>query len=234
MNKIAIDTHDELLPEEKKLLQYILCINERSIAFAEGERGTFHRSYFSDYIIPTVKHKPWTAKTFKLAAGHHNELLELLQEKINAGVYEPAYTAYQSNWFYVKKKNDSKLHIVHDLQKLNSVTLRDAAVPPIIKEFVEAYARRSVYTVLDMYWGFHARILDVHSVRICDPTTQSRSRAEPNVSVRCPSICFPLFLVGFCLASGLITLSPLSLLSPPFTLYLVTLHSFPQSFSMYA
>ena len=152
----------EIEIQKYHILTYILCINEHSIAFAEGERGTFHRSYFN-YIIPTIKHKPWTVRTFKLAGGHHNELLELLREKINTGVYKPAYTAYRSNWFYVKKKNDSKLCIVHDLQKLNSVTLHDAAVPPIIEEFIEAYAGRSVYTVLDMYWGFHAHTLDIHS-----------------------------------------------------------------------
>ena len=68
---------------------------------------------------------------------------------------------YRSKWFYVKKK-DGGLRIVHDLQKLNSITIRDSTVPPILEEFVEAYAGRSVYSVLDMYWGFHACILDVH------------------------------------------------------------------------
>ena len=38
--------------------------------------------------------------------------------------------------------------------------MRDSGVPPILDEFVEAYAGRSIYSVLDMYWGFHARIMD--------------------------------------------------------------------------
>lgn len=162
MKELAIDNHEELLPEEKKLLQHIIRVNERSIAFDENERGTFRKDYFSDYIIPTIGHEPWIEKNIPLPQGYKDELIRLLKEKINAGVYERATTAYRSRWFYVKKK-DGGLRIVHDLQKLNSVTIRDSAVPPIIEEFVEAYAGQSVYTVLDMYWGFHARMLDVDS-----------------------------------------------------------------------
>ena len=69
-------------------------------------------------------------------------------------------------------------------------------------------------------------------VRICDPNTQLGSQTGSDISIHIhSSLSSPS---GFRSASGLITLSPLSLLSPPFTLYLVTLHSFPQSFSMYA
>ena len=77
-------------------------------------------------------------------------------------MYERAHTTYRSNWFYVLKE-DGGLQLVHDLQPLNRLTIRDAAVPPIVDDFVESYAGKSVYTVLDMYWGFHARVLDVHS-----------------------------------------------------------------------
>ena len=159
MASLAIEEHDELLPEEKKLLQHIILLNERSIAFSEDERGTFKDTYFSDYIIPTVEHEPWIEKNIPIAHSYRDEIIRLLKEKVKAGVYEPTTTAYRSKWFCVKKK-DGGLRIVHDLQNLNGVTIRDSAVPPIVEEFVEAYAGRSVYTVLDMYWGFHARMID--------------------------------------------------------------------------
>ena len=162
MSELAIDTHDELLPEERKLLQHVILLNERSIAFDEQERGTFRRDYFSDYKIPTIEHEPWIEKNIPLPQGYKDELIRLLKEKIKAGVYERASTPYRSRWFYVKKK-DGGLRIVHDLQQLNKVTIRDSAVPPISESFVEGFAGRSVYTVLDMYWGFHARMLDVES-----------------------------------------------------------------------
>ena len=162
MNDLGIDDHEELLPEEKKLLQHVIVLNERSIAFDEAERGTFKNNYFTDYIIPTIDHEPWIEKNIPLPQGHKDEIIKLLKEKIKAGVYESAQTPYRSKWFCVKKK-DGGLRIVHDLQRLNSVSIRDSAVPPLIEEFVEAYAGRSVYTVLDMYWGFHARMLDMNS-----------------------------------------------------------------------
>ena len=162
MEDLAIDQHKELLPEEQKLLQHVIQINERSIAFHEDERGTFRKDYFSDYIIPTVDHEPWIEKNIPLPQGYKDKLIKLLKEKIKAGVYEPAYAPHRSKWFYVKKK-DGGLRIVHDLQQLNGVTIHDSAVPPIIEEFVEVYAGQNVYTVLDMYWGFHAQTLEVQS-----------------------------------------------------------------------
>ena len=162
MDELAIDKHDELWPEERKLLQQVLCLNERSIAFDESERGTFRNDYFSDYVIPTIEHEPWIEKNIPLAQSKYDQIISLLKEKVKAGVYERAHTVYRSRWFSVLKK-DGSLRLVHDLQRLNGITIRDSAVPPIIEEFVEAYAGRSVYTVLDMYWGFHARVLDVHS-----------------------------------------------------------------------
>ena len=137
-------------------------MNERSIAFAEEERGTFRQDYFSDYQMPVMEHEPWKEKNIPLPPGYRDEILRLLKEKIDAGVYEPAQSSYRSRWFCVAKKNGD-LRIVHDLQQLNSVSVMDAGVPPILEEFVETFAGRTVYTVLDMYWGFYARIVDPKS-----------------------------------------------------------------------
>jgi hypothetical protein len=162
MDKLAIDGNPNLTEEEKQLLKYILVLNERSIAFEEHERGTFRQDYFSDYKIPVTSHEPWVDKNIPLPPGHREEIIRLLKGKIAAGVYEKTQSSYRSRWFCVQKKN-GELRIVHDLQKLNGVTIRDTGVPPILDEFVEAYAGRSIYSVLDMYWGFYARILDVAS-----------------------------------------------------------------------
>lgn len=162
MESLGLDKNKTLQPEEKKLLQHILVLNERSIAFNEQERGTFRSDYFSDYKMPVVEHIPWQDKNMPLPRGYQDEIIRLLKEKIEAGVYEEAQSSYRSRWFCVKKK-DGGLRIVHDLQKLNGVSIRDSGVPPILEEFVEAYAGRSIYTVLDMYWGFHARTLDEDS-----------------------------------------------------------------------
>lgn len=51
----------------------------------------------------------------------------------------------------------------------------DSGVPPILDEFVESFAGRAVYSVLDMYWGFYARIVDPKSR---DMTTFQTSLGE--------------------------------------------------------
>jgi hypothetical protein len=158
MSSLALDDNHDLLPEEKKLLQHILVTNERSIAFDEIERGTFRRDYFSDYKMPVIDHVPWQDRNMPLPKGYQDQIIKLLKEKKDAGVYEEAQSSYRSRWFCVQKKNGD-LRLVHDLQKLNGVSIRDSGVPPILDEFVETYAGRSIYTVLDMYWGFHARML---------------------------------------------------------------------------
>ena len=162
MDGLGIEANSDMTEEEKRLLKYILVLNERSIAFDDPERGTFRRDYFSDYQIPVVEHEPWVDKNIPLPPGNRDKIIKALKEKLDAGVYEKAQSSYRSRWFCVGKK-DGGIRLVHDLQKLNGVTIRDTGVPPILDEFVEAYAGRSVYSVLDMYWGFYARVIDPRS-----------------------------------------------------------------------
>jgi hypothetical protein len=55
----------------------------------------------------------------------------------------------------VLKKNGT-LRIVHDLQPLNKVSIRDASQLPIIDDFVESYGAHQCCTVFDLFWGFDA------------------------------------------------------------------------------
>ena len=151
-----------LWPEEEKLFAHIFKLNERALAFEEQDRGTLSDKYFSDYKIPVVPHVPWEHRNIPIPPGNREEVISMLKEKIRAGVYEPSESSYRSRWFCVAKKN-GKLRIVHDLQQLNSITIRDAGMPPILDNFVEPFAGRQCYTVFDLFWGFDARRLDVSS-----------------------------------------------------------------------
>ncbi|MBW0578662.1 hypothetical protein O181_118377 [Austropuccinia psidii MF-1] len=51
--------------------------------------------------------------------------------------------------------------IVHDLQELNKVTIKDAGLPPHIEEFVDAFAGRACYGLGDIMGGYDERELDV-------------------------------------------------------------------------
>ena len=156
MDIINVNSKSFLWPEEEKLFKHIMLLNEDALAFVQTDRGTFKESYFTDYIIPTVPHVPWSFKNIPIPPGLRNNVIELLKEKIAAGVYEPSQSSYRSKWFCVPKKN-GKLRIVHDLQPLNKVTIRDAGLPPILDEFVEPFAGHQCYTVFDLFWGYDGR-----------------------------------------------------------------------------
>jgi hypothetical protein len=106
--------------------------------------------------MPTVPHTPWEYKNIPIPPGIKDKVIEVLKDKMAAGVYEPSQSSYRSRWFCVLKKN-GKLRIVHDLQPLNKVSVRDAGLPPILDDFVEPFAGRQCYTVFDLFWGFDAR-----------------------------------------------------------------------------
>ena len=155
MEILNVNSTNFLWPEEEKLFKYIMNLNEEAIAFEDAERGTLKESYFSPYIIPTVPHIPWKCKHIPIAPGLRNKVMDVLRLKIAAGVYEQSSSSYRSPWFVVLKKN-GKLCIVHDLQLLNKITIRDAGTLPILDDFVENFAGRQCYTVFDLFWGFDA------------------------------------------------------------------------------
>jgi len=156
LEKLGVNSTGFLWPEEEKLFNQVMWLNQNAIAFEENERGTLKESYFTPYIIPTVPHMAWEYRNIPIPPGIRDKVIELLKHKINAGVYKPSQSAYRSRWFCVLKKN-GKLCIVHDLQPLNKVTIRDAGLPPIVDDFIEPFAGRQCYTVFDLFWGFDAR-----------------------------------------------------------------------------
>ena len=156
MKDLNIEADGFLWPEEVKLFKNIFMLNERSLAFHQSERGTFREDYFSPYIYPVIDHIPWVHRNIPIPPGIRDKVITLLREKIEAGVYEPSQASYRSKWFCVLKKNGS-LRIVHDLQPLNAVSIRDAGIPPVLDDFVEPFAGRAIYTVFDLYWGYDAR-----------------------------------------------------------------------------
>ncbi|KIJ12511.1 hypothetical protein PAXINDRAFT_82817 [Paxillus involutus ATCC 200175] len=72
--------------------------------------------------------------------------MEVLLLKIHAGVYK-----------------NGKLRIVHDLQPLNQVTIRDATQPLNLDNFIEPFAGSQCYTIFNLFWGFNARKMNLQS-----------------------------------------------------------------------
>ena len=162
LDAMNINKYKFLWPEEERLAQHVLKTNEHALAWTEAERGRFRDDYLAPVKIPTIAHTPWVHKNIPIPTGIMDKVIDLFKRKVAAGVYEPSDASYRSRWFCVKKKNGS-LRIVHDLQPLNAVTIRNAAVPPFVDQFVESMAARACYSMLDLFVGYDHRTLDTSS-----------------------------------------------------------------------
>jgi len=153
MNQLGVFQNEFLLPEERKLAAQVLANNELALAWDETEKGRFRDDYFQPVIIPTIEHMPWVHRQPPIPPGIRDEVVKLIKSKIASGVYEPSNSSYQSRWFCVAKKSGA-VRIVHDLQQLNSVTVKDAASMPYVELFAEQCAGRAIYSMMDLFVGF--------------------------------------------------------------------------------
>ncbi|KIP02206.1 hypothetical protein PHLGIDRAFT_60783, partial [Phlebiopsis gigantea 11061_1 CR5-6] len=90
LNEMKINPDKFLWPEEEKLAIHVLKTHQNHFVFEDSQRGSFREDYFSPYIIPVVPHIPWAFKNIPIPLGIQDRVIELLREKIAAGVYEPS------------------------------------------------------------------------------------------------------------------------------------------------
>ena len=92
-----------------------------------------------------------------------NEVIKIIEDKWCSGVYEPSLLSYNSRWFCVFKKDSKSLRLVHSLEPLNAVTVRNTAMPPYTSVVAEDFAGRSIYMTLDLYVLFDQQQLHERS-----------------------------------------------------------------------
>ncbi|MBW0531541.1 hypothetical protein O181_071256 [Austropuccinia psidii MF-1] len=132
-----------LSEEETNLLKNVIFLREKAIAFCEEERGILKNSYGKPYEIPVITHEPWQKKPIPIPKFILPQFIELVRERIRTGLYEQSTLSYNSPVFCVEKPN-VKLRIVHDLQDLNKVTIKDAGLPPNCDELVGSFLEEHV------------------------------------------------------------------------------------------
>jgi hypothetical protein len=126
VNKLNLDPANWLWPEELKLIRWLVHVHEHAFVWCASECGCLNETYFLPYKIPTVPHTPWSQWNIPIPPATLGEVICIIKEKISSGVYKPSTTAYHSHWFCVVKKDGKSLHLVHNLQPLNMVTICNA------------------------------------------------------------------------------------------------------------
>ncbi|KAK4700551.1 hypothetical protein P7C70_g5695, partial [Phenoliferia sp. Uapishka_3] len=147
-----------LSDDERNLMLNVLRIREKALAFDGAERGELKETYGDPYKIPVIPHTPWRQSALPIPLAAREKIIETFKARMEEGLYERSTSAYSGRWFVVAKK-DGKYRIVHDLQPLNAVTIRDAGYPPVIEEFIEDFTGRACLGLADVYGGFDQRVL---------------------------------------------------------------------------
>ena len=148
-----------LWPEERLLTHHFLKLQEKGFAWTEAEKGCFRTDFFPPAHMPVIPHTPWRYKNIPIPPGILDDVVKIIKDKIASGVYEPSNSSYRSRWFCVIKADGKSMRIVHDLQPLNGVSIRDVAVPPLSEQLVESFGGHSIYTTLDIFVGYDERLL---------------------------------------------------------------------------
>jgi len=118
-----------LWPEEEKLILFLIKAQEEAIAWDPTEPGNFRKDYLSRLsyqLFPTHMGRA----QHPIPPGIYDEVVRIIKEKIKIGVYERSNSSYWSKWFCILKKDGKSLRIVHDLQPLNAVMVKDSGAPP--------------------------------------------------------------------------------------------------------
>ncbi|MBW0509980.1 hypothetical protein O181_049695 [Austropuccinia psidii MF-1] len=152
--------HKWLSEEEINLSKNVILLSQKAIAFCEEERGVLKDSYGKPYKIPVIPHEPWKKKPIQIPKSILPQFIELVRERICTGIYEKSTSSYTSPVFCVAKPN-GKLRIVHDLQDLNKVTIKDEGLPQNVNELVGSFSGRECYGLGDIMGGYDERELDI-------------------------------------------------------------------------
>ena len=148
-----------LSEQEMDLFRHLIVLREKAVAFCPEERGLLKHSYGLPYVVPVVEHQPWQKRPIPIPKAIQKDYIELVREWIKTGLYQQSSSSYSSPVFCVLK-HDGRLRVVHDLQCMNKVTIKDAGIPPAPEEFVEAFSGRVCYGLADIMGGYDERELD--------------------------------------------------------------------------
>ena len=160
---LNLDPANWLWPEELKLVRWIVLNHESAFVWILAERGRLDDHYFPPVKIPTVPHTPWVLHNIPIPLSSWNQVIQIIKDQIASGVYEPSAVAYHSRWFCVLKQDKKTLRLVHDLQPLNAVTIKDSLVPPFIEHLAKFFGRYAVYGMMDLFAGYDQCPLHVES-----------------------------------------------------------------------
>ncbi|GBG59682.1 hypothetical protein CBR_g49948 [Chara braunii] len=171
--KVRIDVPEVAL-EIPDLLQLIKALKYHKVGVDSATLAKFEREVQKGYCLngklvsiqPRVVEAAGAIPTVHFLGERsrkevfEREVTDLLRAKMDSFVAEPTASPYANRWFVFRKPNKT-LRWIHDVHKLNAVTIRDAGSLPQADLLAESLAGRSIYSLIDLYSGYDQLLLDV-------------------------------------------------------------------------
>jgi hypothetical protein len=80
--------------DELKLIHWLVQVHEKAFTWDASEYGHLNETFFLPYKIPTIPHTPWSQCNIPIPSSTLGEVICIIKEKIQSGIYEPSTTAY--------------------------------------------------------------------------------------------------------------------------------------------
>jgi len=103
-------------------------------------------------LIPGLE--PKLSEVYPLSLVEQKELDSFLEENLCTGWIRPFKSPMAAPVFFIKKK-DGSLQLVQDYRTLNSMTVKNKYLLPLISKLVSQLCGARYFTKLDVHWNFN-------------------------------------------------------------------------------
>ena len=157
---VIVDLHDTDLNDQQKE-DVRLLVNKWKGVFASSSldlglaRGITHHIRLSDET-------PLQERTRRVPPAMYDEVREHIKQMLAVGAIRHSNSPWASNVVFARKK-DGSLRLCLDFRKLNSRTIRDAYMLPLIETTLDSMAGAKWFSSLDLQSGYWQVPLDEES-----------------------------------------------------------------------
>jgi Reverse transcriptase (RNA-dependent DNA polymerase) len=152
----AIKAHKRHLAKGEKSEELPHQYQKFTDVFDEEKLHRFPPSQSEDHAIILREGAPPSinCKVFALNKDEEEATKKFIAENLKLGYIELSNSLWSSPWFFIKKK-DGSLRPVQDYQTVNEWTVCNVFPIPHIKQILESLHGCTLFTALDIHWGYH-------------------------------------------------------------------------------